>query len=97
MSYDMHIGDDDFNYTYNVSPMWYAAMPEKGIRSHYGMTGKDALVPLRRMREYMEDNRDELEAMNPENGWGSYEGALEFVNKLISASLRNPDETWEGD
>ena len=50
MSYDMHIANEDFNYTYNVSDMWYAAMPENGIRSHYGMAGKDALVPLRHIR-----------------------------------------------
>ena len=26
MSYDMSIGEEDFNYTYNVSKMWYAAI-----------------------------------------------------------------------
>ena len=96
MSYDMSIAGEDFNYTYNVSGMWYAAMPETGIRSHYGMTGKDALVPLRHIRDYMEANRDDLIKMNPGNGWGSYDGALAFVNKLIAASLRNPEAVWDG-
>lgn len=96
MSYDMGIGNEDFNYTYNVSAMWYAANP-KGIRTHYGMTGREAVEPLRIIREYMEDNRESLLKFEPENGWGSFDGALEFVNKLIAASLRNPEAVWDGD
>ena len=97
MSYDMQIGDLHFNYTYNVSEMWYAAMPDKGIRCIYGLTGRDAVRPLRQIREYMEDNRTEMLALEPENGWGSYEGALQFVNDLIMVSLKIPDEIWFGD
>lgn len=41
MSYDMSIGEEYFNFTYNVSKMWYAAIPDKGIRAFYGMTGKE--------------------------------------------------------
>jgi hypothetical protein len=96
MSYDMEIADEQFSYTWNVAPMWYAAMPEKGIQAHCGMTGRDALVPLRRIREYMEDNRDAMIAMNPDNGWGDYDGALQFVTDLINASARNPETIWYG-
>ena len=97
MSYDMSIGNEEFNYTYNVAPMWYAAIPDAGIRAHYGLTGRDAVPRLRHIREYMEDHRDELLEMEPENGWGSYDGALGFVNRLIAASLRHPDDVWYGD
>jgi len=97
MSYDMTIGAEHFNHTWNVSEMWYAAMPEKGIRCIYGMTGKDALRPLRQIREYMEDNEADLLQFEPDNGWGNFDGALGFINQLIAASLRNPDEVWEGD
>ena len=97
MSYDMHIADEDFNYTYNVAPMWYAAIPDAGIRTHYGMTGRQALRPLRHIREYMEDHRDDLVKLNPDNGWGDYDGALQFVTDLIGASLRNPNAIWHGD
>ncbi len=93
----MRIAHEDFNYTYNVSPMWYAAMRKDGIRAHYGMTGKQALVPLRKLRNYMEDHRTRLLKMNPPNGWGSYDGALAFVNDLIRASVRNPRSKWSGD
>lgn len=97
MSYDMNIGGEDFNYTYNVAPMWYSAFPDDGIRKHYGKSGADAIPILRGLRLYMENNQEKLIKMNPDNGWGDYYGALEFVNKLIIASLRNPDEVWEGD
>ncbi len=69
MSYDMYIGDESFNYTYNVADMWYSIYPEKGIRTHYGMTGKSSVESLRALREGMEDSRDELIKLNPENGW----------------------------
>lgn len=97
MSYDMDIGDESFNYTYNVSAMWYAAMPDKGIRSHYGMTGIEAVAPLLHIYTYMVQNKDNLIEHEPSNGWGSYEGALSFIHALIKASLRNPDKIWEGD
>jgi len=97
MSYDMGIGDESFNHTYNVSAMWYDCYEEKGIRAHYGLTGKQAIPVLRKLREHMEDNRDRLLEYEPENGWGSFAGALEFVNKLIAASFRNTEETWWGD
>lgn len=97
MSYDMSIGNESFNYTYNVSKMWYAAMPDKGIRSHYGMTGAEAITPLLYIYTYMVQNRKDLLQYEPSNGWGSYEGALTFIHDLIKVSLRNPDELWEGD
>lgn len=97
MSYGMDIGDESFNYTYNVSKMWYSALPDKGIRSHYGMTGGEAITPLLHIYTYMVQNKKDLMQYEPSNGWGSYEGALTFVHKLIQASLMNPDKIWEGD
>lgn len=97
MSYDLSIGYEDFNYTYNVAPMWYACYPDKGIRTIYGLSGEEAIPVLNELRQYMEDNSEELLVMNPSNGWGSYEGAINFVSKLILASYRNKTEIWEGD
>ena len=97
MSYDMSIGEEDFNFTYNVAKMWYAAIPDKGIRAFYGMTGKEAVKVQQHIFNYMVDNKEELMQYEPSNGWGSYDGALKFVAKLIVASLNNPYEIWEGD
>ena len=97
MSYDISIGSENFNYTFNVAPMWYACYPDKGIREFYELTGKESLPVLQELRNYMEDNYEHLITMNPANNWGDYHGALNFVNTLIQAALRNPDEIWEGD
>lgn len=37
----MHIGEELFNYTYNVSEMWYCAIPKTGIKTHYDKSGED--------------------------------------------------------
>ncbi len=97
MSYDMSIGEESFNYTYNVSQMWYKACPEFGIRKFYGMTGKEAVKVQQHIFNYMVDNKADLMQHEPSNGWGSYDSALLFIAKLIVASLNNPDEIWEGD
>ena len=76
--------------------MWYDCYKEKGIREHYGLTGKEAVPVLRKLRDHMEENRERLKEMEPDNGWGSYIGALKFVGELIIASLENPDEVWYG-
>ena len=96
MSYDMWIGDEDFNITWNVGPMYYH-VHDKGIRLHYGLTGAQALQPLRDMRYSMEEEREYLLTLEPDNGWGDYEIALQFVTDLINASVRNSDSVWNGD
>ena len=97
MSYDMGIGKESFNYTYNVSGMWCDCYKEEGIRAHYGLSGLASLIVLRKLREHMEDNADRLKQLDPDNGWGDFYGALGFVNELVAASLRNPTEIWDGD
>lgn len=101
MSYDMYIGEESFNYTYNVSKMWYAAAQsfdsDKGIRCFYGLIGKQAAVLQLAMYKWMVENKETCMQWQPENGWGSYDGALNFLNCLITASLNNPLEVWTGD
>lgn len=97
MSYDIKIAEESFNITFNVAPMFYAAIPDTGIRTIYGKTGRGAIPILRDMREYFEEHKKELEKLNPENGWGSYKSTYAFISKLIFASMNNPDEIWQGD
>ena len=97
MSYDINIADEAFNITYNVGPMFYAAIPDTGIRTIYGMTGDEALTTLRWMREYFEINQRELTAMEPDNKWGTFDDTYKFLGKLILASINNKDKKWSGD
>lgn len=84
------------NYTRNVSPMWRKAMTfvtgglETSIQDTDGMTGADALPVLKDALMHMLRNPAEYEAMNPENRWGNYEGATEFLLKCVQACEAHP-------
>ncbi len=97
MSYSMSIGQEEYNYTYNVSAMWYDCYEDKGIRKHYGLTGEQAIPVLRKLHTHMMYNNKKLKKFNPSNGWGDFDGALKFVSDLIIASINNSSEVWEGD
>ena len=97
MSYDISIAEEDFNITFNVSPMLYAAITEDGIRAIYGKTGAEALPILRDMRSFFEDNQEKLTAMEPENKWGTFENTYKCLCKMVLASMNNPDKKWSGD
>lgn len=45
---------------------------------------------LQKMFVYMTDKRDELEKLEPANGWGDWEGAREVIRKLWDAAIRWP-------
>jgi hypothetical protein len=92
----MKIGDESFNLTYNVAPMLYKHN-EQGIRFIYGKSGLEASVLLIDMYHYFLDNMEELEKMNPENGWGSWSNTVDLLNKIIKASVNNKDKIWYGD
>jgi hypothetical protein len=86
---------DNLNYTYNVSPMFYDALPfEDGIRSIAGMTGRDALPGLREGLAAMQDHPAKYQAMNPENGWGDYGGAVEILKTLIEWAVAHPNAVF---
>ncbi len=34
-----------------------------------------------------------FEALNPENGWGSYDGLVQFVTAYLKACIQHPDAT----
>lgn len=80
------------NYTCNVSKMYVEAM---GVSlSHFnGMNAIDAVELLSKGYTEMIKNPEKYKEMNPENGWGDYEGALEYLKKLLDACVNNPNGT----
>jgi hypothetical protein len=100
MSYDFgmkaDLGNGDIylwynhNYTYNVSSMFYKAFGEEGIKFIENKTGKECLQKLRKGLKEMQDNKKIYEALNPDNGWGNYEGAIEVIETLIKWALESP-------
>jgi hypothetical protein len=95
MSYDVSVKypavtSEGFNYTYNCSPMFYDVMPE-GINGLQGLTAQEAIERITDALRKLEADPKKYKAMNPANGWGSYEGAMMFLQDIRSACMRHPD------
>lgn len=85
---------EGLNCTYNVAPMFRKALKEPGgIRALHGKTGEESIPLLRGAIEDMEDGRAAYVKMNPPNGWGSADSALETLRTLLCWSLKAPKAT----
>lgn len=75
------------NYTHNVSPMYHKAMGIT-LSNLKNMNCGDAI--LEKGIKAMKENRKEYEKLNPKNGCGNYEGALDFLCRILEACKENP-------
>lgn len=74
----MRVDPDGYsNYTSNVAAMFAEA--DFYIRDLHGMACADAAAVLRDAIARLESDPDRFRALNPENGWGRYETAIEFL------------------
>ncbi|MEU9208502.1 hypothetical protein AB0D27_11245 [Streptomyces sp. NPDC048415] len=80
------------NYTSNVAPMWADALG-CSLSDLKEKSASAALGDLRRAVAAMEADRARYEAMNPPNGWGNYEGALDYLRRLRDACVSHPKAT----
>lgn len=92
-----HCGRSDagesFNYTHNITEMAdaigvYSCLwrPEEN-----GFTEARQIIPyLERGIKRMLQNHEKLKKLNPENGWGSYDSFLHWLNEVKEACERNP-------
>lgn len=106
MSYDVSIGDQSFNYTYNVSRLFYDHIPAErergGLSEIDGLNGKQAALVLADAFERINRTRRELwseaEVGEPKfcarydapNGWGSTVGGIVFLANIMAACHANP-------
>ena len=80
------------NITYNLSNMYYKCVDkEKGLKIFDNMSCKEALPILQKVIEDLIDNKEGYQKLNPENGWGSYEGLLERFLDMRKCCVDNPD------
>lgn len=82
------------NYTSNVSPMWSEALGHH-ITELENRPGRECYPLLVAATELMEAQPDRFKAMNPENGWGDYDGALSVLRELASWCRKYPDALLE--
>lgn len=64
--------------------------PSGGLPGLSGLPCADAIPILREGIAYMNANANEMRTMEPENGWGSYEGALSYLCKILAACEQHP-------
>lgn len=84
------------NYTSNVSPMWTKALGQNLGDLIDAIPDARILGPLIGMGiATMRGSADELRAMNPANGWGDYDGALAYLEKLLLGCRLHPDAKVE--
>lgn len=82
------------NYTHNVNTMADLAGLYKPIwrPEEVGINKAAQLIePLRKGIAEMEEEPGKFIALNPDNGWGSYETFLPWLKKYLQACLDNPD------
>lgn len=80
------------NVTYNLAKMYYKCIDkEKGFKKLDGMNCKEALPIVENAIRDMLVNADEYRKLNPENGWGSYEGLLETLQGIRRCCQENFD------
>jgi len=82
------------NVTHNLNGM----AEEAGIYKHLwrpdelGITKASELIaPLTDGLSLLESDPARFNALNPPNGWGSYEGLCRFVRNYLNACRENPD------
>ena len=85
---NVHYGNN-FNLTYNLSPMLKAAgMP--AWSDMIGMKAAEAGIIWDKVVIALVTHPDKYEPMNPTNGWGSREQAIEVLGALVTACRANP-------
>jgi len=85
------------NYTHNCGKM----ASEAGIYEYVWRPEEcedvkvagDIIEPLRRGIKFMEDEPQRFIALNPDNGWGSYETFLPWLRSYLEACIENPKAT----
>lgn len=64
-----------------------------GLTGLSGMTGEAALPILDEGVRYMRDHAEEMRALEPEDRWGTFEAAFEFLQDVRSACEEAPGAT----
>lgn len=86
------------NITYNLAPMYYKAIDkELGLKKIKGMSCKKALPIIENAIKDMIDNKEEYKKLNPENGWGTYDGLLEKFKEIRNICEDNLDGIFDMD
>lgn len=79
------------NYTHNVASMWDLAGIFDDLYKSVEKNAIDIVENLKKGYRKMVEKPAEFKRLNPSNGWGRYESALEFLAEVIRACEEYPD------
>lgn len=87
-------------YTANITHNLNTMAGEAGIYEYLwqpeekGVTKASQLIePLRKGLELMKADPERFKKHNPENGWGSYDGFVPWIERYLAACEEYPDST----
>lgn len=83
---DYYVG----NYTSNVVPIWTKAMYGHEFAGFDGRQARECVPYLDEGIRQIETWPERFRELEPENGWGNLEGAMEYLVKCRDAFLRYP-------
>lgn len=83
----------DANITHNLCPIWRLAGVSAALYESEGKLARDILPALEVGLDSMLVKPAECRALNPSNGWGSYDDAVPWLERLIAACRRYPNAT----
>lgn len=81
----------DLNYTHNVSPMWREAGCYDALYNSDGKRASETLEILNEAIKKMSQDPEKYRALNPSNGWGNYDSALQFLRDWRTSVENHPD------
>jgi hypothetical protein len=84
----------DANITHNLGQMankagLYYALWRPEERQYY--KAKDLITPLTRGLKKLKANPDTFKAINPDNGWGSYDDLVQFTGDYLETCKQYPE------
>lgn len=77
------------DYTYNVGDMFQKALGFR-LGELDGRVAEGVIETLNTAIKDMKVSSEEYKVMNPENGWGSYEGALGYLMDIRHQCEKHP-------
>lgn len=83
----------DENYTWNVAPMFMESVGSTP-NDWDGKSAFDVATICARILRDFELDPEKFQRLNPENGWGSFEGAKAFIAKIKIACEAAPKATF---
>lgn len=103
MSWDASLDGHSWNYTHNTSRMIYDVLREASYSlpeelswwgALNGMDREAGTVFLDMIVKGLEARPEKYQAMNPENGWGDYNGLLKVLREMRDVSAAPMPRWW---